>query len=102
MQKLTKRLNEKKNMNELDGGGGLTDEIWRGMYVNVHVFFKKDCNWQSMCGVGELGNKNGGGGGRQLKGDKMTSVNLQFSVHAMKFSLKILNEKFFSRFSVNF
>ena len=61
MQKLTKRLNEKKNMNELDGGGGLTDEIWRGMYVNVHVFFKKDCNWQSMCGVGELGNKNGGG-----------------------------------------
>ena len=44
MQKLTKRLNEKKNMNELDGGGGLTDEIWRGMYVNVHVFLKKDCN----------------------------------------------------------
>ena len=55
-----------------------------------------------MCGVGELGNKNGGGGCRQLKGDKMTSVNLQFSVHAMKFSLKILNEKFFSSFSVNF
>ena len=56
-----------------------------------------------MCRVGELGNKNGGGEvGRQLKGDKMTSVNLQFSVHAMKFSLKILNEKFFSSFSVNF
>ena len=33
MQKLTKRLKEKKNMNELDGGGGLNDKIWRGMYV---------------------------------------------------------------------
>ena len=40
MQKLTKRLKEKKNMNELDGGGGLNGKMWRGMYVNVHVFFK--------------------------------------------------------------
>ena len=56
-----------------------------------------------MCGVGELAWKQKGGGvGRQLKGDKMTNVNLQFSVHAMKFSLKILNKKFFSSFSVNF
>ena len=37
-----------------------------------------------------------------IKDDKMRSVNLQFSVHAMKFSLKILNKKFFSGFSVNF
>ena len=60
--------------------------------MNVHVFFKKKI------AIGKIG----GEVGRQLKGDKMTNVNLQFSVHAMKFSLKILNEKFFSSFSVNF
>ena len=89
-------------MNELDGGGGLNDKMWRGMYVNVHVFLKKIAIGKVCVGWGSLETKMGGGFGRQLKGDKMTNVNLQFSVHAMKFSLKILNEKFFSSFSVNF
>ena len=61
MQKLTKRLNEKKNMNELDGGGGLTDEIWRGMYVNVHVFLKKIAIGKVCVGWESLETKMGGG-----------------------------------------
>ena len=66
------------------------------------MFFLKKIAIGKVCvGWGSLETKMGGGC-RQLKGDKMTSVNLQFSVHAMKFSLKILNEKFFSSFSVNF
>ena len=64
------------------------------------MFLKKNCNWQSfLLGAEKNGKKKSEG---TIKDDKMRSVNLQFSVHAMKFSLKILNKKFFSGFSVNF
>ena len=66
------------------------------------MFFKKRLQLAKYVWGGGAWKQKWGGGCRQLKGDKMTSVNLQFSVHAMKFSLKILNEKFFSSFSVNF
>ena len=64
------------------------------------MFLKKNCNWQSFLLGAEKKRKEKSEG--TIKDDKMRSVNLQFSVHAMKFSLKILNEKFFSSFSVNF